>query len=954
MPYLPNIIKKIDDFYRLASSFNKSAAGPVVKEYTPVPGFSKKYEGYDPYANEPEGEEATSEETKPELEPEARLYNEIIDSLDEFDSKDIANEVYVIAEEYKKASEIKAGFSKVLEDIKKAKTSLEELLKEFGAYARREISIAQSFINDMEKSVQQMVASSPPPQAANEAAARQAVNNAKKDAFGAIGNQESAGQASKFERGNKDGLTSGTVGPQQTVSVRREKYESDIVALTKALEDPSIPDNDKRNIPIIIELNKKILNQMDDLKGVEDHLSTIPDDPQAQQAVEKERAALEDLRKQREKVQNLLREFNQTQRVQEWITKANASTNLKEKMWYELNGQLAQIRLLRTVNKTPAVEAVKDLIGELGELNSRGDFISKEVQPQRLQELKDKFDDAKKQMISKVRYDAEQSKQRALTHGKVGPHFERRKGRRGGGSPRSRINQYDIGQATFNGLVDKLGEKINTATHVARLEVTQINEKGRAKTHNALKPFVDNLSKAIQNIVKNSKDPAKLAKAQQEKYEAIKVLKQQLTDWSSKEPAIRVLEKNVRLLPFFKKYEAELNEIAGWKKEGQAWDLDEAKAAKIKSLLSNFDNLLRIYGRYYQGIGAPKGKSQLDLNFNNAIVYIATVLNRLEHETNIYAAREEEPSGMRVESPTETESPAGMRVETPKSEPQGVRVEESEDSEEEALNENEELQKLIEEQNVERKRDKKFMTSSSLKARMLIIAGINDKIEYDRRQSMEKAREQGKFDYVEREKGRRGGGTPGAKIHQYDFDQTSFDGLVTRLAEKINTATNTARQEVTQIREMGRAKTHNALKPYVDALSKAIQKNNKEAKYQAIRELKAQLADWATKSEAVRVLEKNVRLAPHFNKIKNDFITISKYVNSDNEIKLTPARDFFIMDTISNALRLISICDRYYHKPGKTNIGYVAAVDFLSQATARLEQMRKESKHRFEHGFQGK
>ena len=36
-----------------------------------------------------------------------------------------------------------------------------------------------------------------------------------------------------------------------------------------------------------------------------------------------------------------------------------------------------------------------------------------------------------------------------------------------------------------------------------------------------------------------------------------------------------------------------------------------------------------------------------------------------------------------------------------------------------------ELQKLIEEQNVERKRDKKFMISdSSLKARMLIVANL--------------------------------------------------------------------------------------------------------------------------------------------------------------------------------------------------------------------------------------
>lgn len=932
MTYLPSLIRKIEEFYRFA-------AGEPDDEFDePEPDYSQY--------NDPRFSKVTPSATPPVSgggEPgDGSLFDDIMERLEEFDNKDLAGEVAVIAAEYRKAIEIGAGFSQVYRDIGKARSSLEELEEEFGPVAKRESAMAQGLISNLEAALQDQAGTATPKM--DEATAAKEIIKAKREAFGSLGAQEMMAQPSKFERGDKTGLTSGTVGPMTVANQNRAKYEEDNKALKRALMDPAISENDKRNIPALVSLNQAILDQMQELRSKSDHLTQIlpdaPDRKTEEQAVVQATQKLDELRAQRAELMLVMREFNQTQKVQDYRDKAVATTDPREKNWYELKAQLAQISLLRSVGKRPAQAAARNLIREIGRLDANKNFKpTTTVTPERLQELTDKFITAKQAMIAKVRYDAAQSKARALTHGKLGPHFERRKGRRGGGSIKSRLNQYDIEAATFNGLVDKLGEKINTAAHVARLEVTQVKERGKAKTHNALKPFVDALSKALQNVVKFKNDPIKLAQANQAKYEAIRVLKQQLTDWASKAPEIKVLEKNVRLLPFFKKYEAELDQIASWKKPDQPWNLNEAQRAKVMSLLTNFDQLLQIYRRYYQGVGAPKGKGKLDIYFDGAVEYIGKVLAVLARETNVYPGEAQE----------ETQAPQ-VRVEAPPVVQQRVEVEEPEG---ETLDEEDELTKLINEQMSERKRDKKFSVSSSIAERMTIFAEVTDKVEYDSRQSMQRAREQGKTHYVARPKGRRGGGAQGTKLHQYDIDKATFSGLVDQLSTKINSATHTARQLVTQVKERGKASSHNALKPYVDAVSKAIQKNDKEAKYAAIKQLKAQLADWTAKTEAIRILEKNVRLAPHFNKVKDDFLRVSEFVNQANEVKLTPARDAFITDTLFNAVRLVEIYRRFYPQFGRTKIGFDSAVEFLIPVINKLEQLRTESKYRFEHGFKG-
>lgn len=220
----------------------------------------------------------------------------------------------------------------------------------------------------------------------------------------------------------------------------------------------------------------------------------------------------------------------------------------------------------------------------------------------------------------------------------------------------------------------------------------------------------------------------------------------------------------------------------------------------------------------------------------------------------------------------------------------------------------------------------------------LAKAGKIDKPTYDRMRWELLAKERGSIADVipERDKGKgRGGGIAGAKINQFDYELATFTGLVQKFSDKVNTASNTARQGVTQ--EIGPGgKSHNALKPFVDALSKAIQKNNTKAKYEAIRDLKSAIVDWSSREPALRVLEKNVRLLPYFNKYKEELKKISAW-RTDEGWQLNEAQKTYIASIIKDAKRLGKIYGRFYTKPGQPELFYDQAIKQLTIVLQRLE-----------------
>lgn len=656
MPYLPNLIKKIDDFARLASaleSLKRIAAGPDDAEFDEAePDYSQYNDPrYQKVTNE-DDEEGSGETSGP------GLYSNIINIAASINktNEDAANELVLIATLYKKALELNGGYSYVKELLKKAFGAITDFVGEDGTDEETGdnpiIDDAENILNAVSADLTERMKTSP-----GQMDSMQAEKELKvaKKAF----NAEEAGammtaQKSVFEKGKPGAETGHNIGPmgpaetpqQYALEIKRLKDGLDndrSISLNVAPSEKSINQNIRNNMQSLIDVLVQLIKQLPLVLELEAKVKESPDDAETKETFIKAAETLSTLRGQRRDLKQAINKYLMTKDLEGLESQYVRARDPKQKAWIEDQIRLQRVRMSSDYNKKQEIKARRALIAATGTLDENENFISLNPPPEMIQRLQDAITAGAAQKVSKVKYDEIQSRERAKQHGQIGEFQARRKGRRGGGSPRARLHQYDIGAASFHGLVDKLGEKINTATHVSRLAVTQINEKGRAKTHNELKPYVDALSKAIQK--KNN--PAK--------YEAIKKLKEQLVDWSSKEPAIKALEKNVRLLPYFKKYESELDLISKWKKPDEPWNLDEAQRSYIKSVLESWDKLINIYRRYYQGVNAPKTSfygnliSQMDLNFSNAIQYISAVLNRLEYETDVYASRGEPEEQLRVE-----------------------------------------------------------------------------------------------------------------------------------------------------------------------------------------------------------------------------------------------------------------------------------------------------------------
>jgi hypothetical protein len=280
---------------------------------------------------------------------------------------------------------------------------------------------------------------------------------------------------------------------------------------------------------------------------------------------------------------------------------------LKQKM--ALNDLSLSTDVYRSKERNYRLELIRQMTG--GAWPSQ-DWINKQLQ---------KIEEANKTRISHSEYDRRQTEERAKQQGKIGP-VAKRPGRVGGGKPGEKIHQYDIGAATFNGLVDKFSEKINTSAHVARLNVTQEVNAEKKKVHNQLKPLVDAVSKAIQK------------KDNRAKFEAIKMLKQKMVEWNNRAPAIKALSRNIKWLPFFNKMKTDLETIAAWKSDA-GWDLNDNKKIFISNVIRGADRLTEAYERYYQGKGAPKGVVQLEISFDNTVKYLDIITAQLSKETGI-------------------------------------------------------------------------------------------------------------------------------------------------------------------------------------------------------------------------------------------------------------------------------------------------------------------------------
>jgi len=607
MVHLENLIKKIDDYDRLGNAFSLLKRMAAPSTYT-MPD------------DEEDPEEVNSGE-------DYGLYSKIINTANQFGNRDIAEELLLIAELYKKALQMNGGYNLVNRALSTTLSNMDSLIDD-GTVGEDELEAAEDLLNEVSKDLRQRgkasISSMDEPTAMKEL-------KAVRDAF----NQQAvydevASQPSVYEKGRPGAETGHNIAPKQMPETP-QKYTLEVERLKDLLDnDPSIslnvPPSERGANQNIRNSIQELINNLETLafhiskvSDLREELKLTPEDPEKRESFIQAANQLEALRKQRLLLKQRLNRFLLTKDKEALVRQMEQTNNLAEKKWLEERIKLQNLRISTDLHKKTEAKYRKNLVNALGTIDEHGNFQSQNVSPETLEKLQAGIAAGEALKKSVKQYDREQTIERAKEHGKVGP-VAKRPNRRGGGLKSEKLNAYKTELASYVGLVDKLGEKINTAVHVARLGVTQEKDK----THNALKPYVEVLSKAIQK------------KDNKAKYEAIKVLKSKMDEWKDRAPAIRVLEKNIRLLPHFNKYKTELQNIGKWQDANGQWQLDDHKRQYIELVIQDIQKLMRIYSRYYTNPG------QLELFYDAALDHLIKVVMRLKMDTSVDTTSEKE------------------------------------------------------------------------------------------------------------------------------------------------------------------------------------------------------------------------------------------------------------------------------------------------------------------------
>lgn len=703
MTYLPSLIKKIDDFYGLAQtllSLHKKAAGR-----------------YD----EDEGEE---EETSLEEGDDKSTYNRARSLIEEFsgdktlnqtDLKDILEELELAAEIFRTAVDINGGYQQAIKKVNVAGATISEAIESlFGVSDDKKEEMTDKMYDVIEAMNTELRTLS------KQNVLQQADEVTVADAFDAV--------ETSFERqvGPRTEQEGGVEEPEQDeeepefgvsrkpsikdlVDVGREpkekgsfsirsyhwaktpqEYEDEAKNLAERYKTETNPKT-RQNIEALSKILINLRFQLEKTIELRGAVKLMPNDEETKRNLMAAEEELARLRKERIAYKNRLSGFLLDGQVEDLEKRQVMTRDPNEKAWLQQKIELINLRKSRQYKKEDEIEARKALLRETG--HQKGDpdtmgytFIPIKVSPERMEQLQNNLQAAHEKVMDASEYDRIRSINKSIQQGRTGVVPVRQKGRRGGGTRGARIKDFNFEVATWPGRADRMKRKIDTATHVSRLGVTQVVKregKKTVKSHNELKPFVEALSESIQNIIaarlKLAKDPNNISLQEEEawamhaKYEAIKNLKAQLVDWASKEPAIRELEKNVRLLPHYAILAAQVANIIKWHNEETGWNLSEDQKQYISTVISEFDRLLNLTKRFYAPDSANVYKKsvfgnmvkQLDINFTAAIGYISAVLNEIEFQTGVTAAQPEPPVQQRIEQPRARIEEPRARIEEP-------------------------------------------------------------------------------------------------------------------------------------------------------------------------------------------------------------------------------------------------------------------------------------------------
>jgi hypothetical protein len=203
--------------------------------------------------------------------------------------------------------------------------------------------------------------------------------------------------------------------------------------------------------------------------------------------------------------------------------------------------------------------------------------------------------------LTKAQYDRQRTKQQAALEGR--DYVPTAEPMRGGGRYQK---QVDFNTATYPALLKKFRELNNTITSDAKKYVVRPvipgqkggGESGLSEAEAAiLVPYVDALSMAIKK--KNNPD----------KFKAIKDLKEAIKQTLLRSENLRGYLWALRLAPHFKRVEEFLYNIQKQQDSSGAWNISEAEKTALRDAASQLQRMLNIFVRYFPQKGSKYGRS---------------------------------------------------------------------------------------------------------------------------------------------------------------------------------------------------------------------------------------------------------------------------------------------------------------------------------------------------------
>jgi len=609
MTYLPNLFKRVDDFYRQATAFTKNAEQDYFQELTDIshnvgdPGLTRQLQMLAElyrYALSMGGGYATIAHAINNLK---EMYGDDTDS----DIENILNGMLKVLAKEAGGVQVLAGRDnpRFVERLMQLKSDIESRPSDSDTY--------ESFQEE----------------AYVPGAEGEGESDYSEQGLG--GDTETVAPA-QLGFGNKEDPKANrgwhTTGPSKLHRNWKEYYENEVSAYNLQIAQTSDPDT-KTSLEELVKLIPQLSDLVERRTELSDKLKVVPDDKEVQTQLAVVQTKLKSIKEKVSALKGAVRSHqlkSQEDSLKSLLGEATKKSDTKQIALLEQKLALNALTQSTDVRKTKE----RNLRLRLIESMSGGNFPGKDT----LEKEKSKIELAKKERVTKEAYDRELTEERGKQQGRlVTPDYEpTRGGRRVPMESLPQESKVDFDKAAFAALIKKLRDDNNTAIADARKYIMRPHEKGDP----TFKPLVDSISAAIRKGDKVTQ------------YATISELKQQIAN-KLKESSVNGYIQSIRLAPHFKNIEERLYSLVKVgkgvpEKMDSAGNLiianfTEEDLQGISLLLNDINRLRNLYARYYQNAGGLKVQAQPYAFFKSVIL----ALNKIELHlvTQLHARRPE-------------------------------------------------------------------------------------------------------------------------------------------------------------------------------------------------------------------------------------------------------------------------------------------------------------------------